>query len=284
MELRVETSEGYSMPNGCYVGVRVGDVLKQGRYEPQRCYHFPQVDRRRNAKIDIYQHVGYCVVAVDPDTKSSHELSVTGTNPSLPSTKIKVSVSSKSDESKQHREERTKALKNQAKDYLSKHSIEERLSDAVKALLKEQPTDPTEFLCRFLRGGKTDVAPVKQEASKAEPPAQVEPTKPEPSQAATAPTQVQAATAPTKEVKKEELNVAREKAKAVLSQAANDGTLEKAMQEAKGERTGEDYASEGPAIVLDLEYESPPAFVVPYSSMADPSLMNFGMQPGLMFI
>ncbi|CAK9098207.1 unnamed protein product [Durusdinium trenchii] len=31
-----------------------------------------------------------------------------------------------------------------------RHSIEERLSEAVKALLKEQPADPTAFLCKQL--------------------------------------------------------------------------------------------------------------------------------------
>ncbi|CAE8587498.1 unnamed protein product, partial [Polarella glacialis] len=164
MELRVESADGHSLPNGAYVGVRVGDVLKQGRYEPQRCYHFPQVDRRRNAKIDIYQHVGSCVLAVDPDAKAVHEVTVTSTDPSFQPTKIKVSVQSKSDEQgRQQREERTKALKNQAKDYLSTHNIEERLSEAVKALLKAQPSDPTEFLCRTLREG----APPVEEKSKA---------------------------------------------------------------------------------------------------------------------
>jgi len=39
--------------------MRVGrDELPEiARYEPQRCYNFPQLDRRRNAKVDIYQHV-----------------------------------------------------------------------------------------------------------------------------------------------------------------------------------------------------------------------------------
>merc|ERR1719231_259165 len=107
MEVRVESADGFFMPANAYIGIRVGDVLKQGRYEPQRCYHFPEVDRRRNAKIDLYQHVGSCVVAVDPDTKSNHEVSVTATDPSFPATKLKVSVQSKSEEAgKQQREER----------------------------------------------------------------------------------------------------------------------------------------------------------------------------------
>lgn len=149
----MESSAGYDVPPGCYVGVRVGDVLKQGRYEPQRCYHFPSMERRRNAKIDVYRHVGSCIIAVDPDATSSHEVNVASTDPTVPEMRLKVNVQSSTADAGKQREARTKAVKNQAKDYLTKFSIEEKLSDAVKALLKEQPADPTEFLCRFLQGG-----------------------------------------------------------------------------------------------------------------------------------
>jgi len=152
MEVRVESAAGFDLPPGCYVGVRVGDVLKQGRYEPQRCYHFPTMERRRNAKIDIYRHVGSCIVAVDPDAKSFHEVSVASSDPTVPEMKLKVNVQQSAVDVGKQREAKTKAVKNQAKDYLSKFSIEEKLSEAVKALLREQPADPTDFLCRFLSG------------------------------------------------------------------------------------------------------------------------------------
>lgn len=156
MELRVESAEGFNMPPGCFVGVRVGDVLKQGRYEPQRCYHFPKVERRRNAKIDVYRHVGSCIVAVDPDAKTLHEVNVSSLDPSIAEMKLKVNVQSAVMDSGKQRETKTKAVRNQAKDYLAKYNIEEQLSEAVKALLKEQPTNPTEFLCRHLRGGNDE--------------------------------------------------------------------------------------------------------------------------------
>jgi hypothetical protein len=108
------------------------------------------MERRRNAKIDIYRHVGSCVVAVDPEAKSLHEVNVASTDPSVQEMKLKVSVQSTAADSGKQREARTKAVKNQAKDYLSKYQIEEKLSEAVKALLKEQPANPTDFLCRHL--------------------------------------------------------------------------------------------------------------------------------------
>jgi len=164
MELRVETAEGCSLPAGCHVGIRIGDVLKQGRYEPQRCYNFPQVERRRTAKIDLYQHIGTCVVTVDPEAKSTHEVQVQTGDPDQD---LRLKVNSRAvvgEEAKSKpsstRETRSQTMKLQAKDYLSKHSVEERLSEAVKALLKEQPSDPTEFLCRLLRGETGAAAPV----------------------------------------------------------------------------------------------------------------------------
>jgi hypothetical protein len=133
------------------VAVRVGEVLKQGRYEPNRAYNFPAGDRHRNAKIDIYRHVGACVVAVDPDTKADHEVTVSCSDPSLSAIKLNVNVQSVAAQvQKQRREEKAKNVKNQAEGYLARYSIEERLSAAVKALLKEQPANPTDFLCKFL--------------------------------------------------------------------------------------------------------------------------------------
>jgi len=161
MELRVATAPGYSVPPGCFVGVRVGDVLKQGRYEPQRSYHFPTVDRRRNAKIDIYRHVGSCVLAVDPEAESTQDVDVCSNDPTFPAIKLNVNVQSASavDNKEQRREEKTTMIKSQAKDYLAKNNIEEKLSMAVKALLKEQPENPTDFLCRYLSGGSVPSSP-----------------------------------------------------------------------------------------------------------------------------
>lgn len=69
MQVCVETCDGCQLPPGCHVGIRVGEMLKQGKYEPHRSYHFPPTDRRRHAKIDIFQHVGSCTVTVDPEVR-----------------------------------------------------------------------------------------------------------------------------------------------------------------------------------------------------------------------
>mmetsp|Transcript_7859 Transcript_7859/g.22595 ORF Transcript_7859/g.22595 Transcript_7859/m.22595 type:complete len:301 (-) Transcript_7859:22-924(-) len=158
MELQVECCEGTTLPQGCYVGVRVGDVLKQGRYEPKRSYHFPKAGRR-TAKIDIYHHVGSCSVQLDPEADSTHHVDVQSLDPAFGPMSLNVSCLVKAtDVSKEKREAKAVAMKKEAKEYLAKHSIEDRLADVVKSLLKEQPADPTEFICRMLQQSKGNTA------------------------------------------------------------------------------------------------------------------------------
>lgn len=223
MELRVEAALGFTLPKNCFIGVRVGDVLKQGRYEPQRCFNFPQLDRRRNAKVDIYQHVGTCMVAVDPDTKATHEVAVTSLDPETPASRIKIHVQAMSEENKQQREQRTKALKVQARDYLMKYSIEERLSEAVKALLKEQPADPTAFLCKQLTDWDKASAVTKEAAPAASELPQV--------------------------FEDESVNRLRKDAREAFVRATDDGSLESALNSVKGGRNahGKDGGSKDSA-------------------------------------
>eukprot|EP00931_Biecheleriopsis_adriatica_P124274 TRINITY_DN993_c0_g1_i1.p1 TRINITY_DN993_c0_g1~~TRINITY_DN993_c0_g1_i1.p1 ORF type:complete len:395 (-),score=97.68 TRINITY_DN993_c0_g1_i1:23-1207(-) len=239
MEIRVEATKLDQLPRGCYVSVRVGEVLKQGRYEPQRCYNFPNMDRRRDARIDLYQHVGTCLVAVDPDSKASHEVFTTSTDPAFPPTKLKVNVTSRSEEVNKQRTERNKALKGKAKDYLWMHKVEERLSDAVKALLKEQPSEPFEFLSNFLcnkteqptAAAGTQLPPLKKEgAENVKQSNDVAPTR---QNKAAAPTRTDAGSAskPTgSEMGPVDTEELRARAYQVLTQAAGTGELNSALQ------------------------------------------------------
>jgi hypothetical protein len=274
MEVRVESAEGCSMPTGCFVGVRIGETLKQGRYEPQRCYHFPQIDRRRNAKIDLYQHVGTCTVSVDPDAKSNHDVAVTSTSPEFPGLRLKVAVAAKSDDTeKKQREQRVKTLKNQANDYLAKHNIEERLSEAVKALLKEQPADPTDFLCKVLRNEAPGAAPPQQ---KSQPPASEQPSLGK----------------PKKETSGESL---RTKAANKLMEASENGELCNILNEIKSEAKPAATTAPAPAappkqkvpppkVVTMPVKVGPPAKMINSMTVTGPAFASMGFRPTMMFI
>eukprot|EP00913_Durusdinium_trenchii_P003348 g3099.t1 len=115
MEVHVEAANAEQLPKGCYVSVRVGDVLKQGRYEPQRAYNFPGIDRRRDVRIDVYQHVGNCLLTAD-SWDAMHDTYATSTNPDFPAMKFKVSVSTKSEEVQKSKTDRAAKMKGKAKD------------------------------------------------------------------------------------------------------------------------------------------------------------------------
>lgn len=151
------------MPQGCHVGVRVGDILKQGRYEPGRSFNFPAIQRCRNAKIDVYRHIGSCIVGVDPEAKSTQEVKVsTVGDAAVKDFRLKVHVRQATTGVIR---EKSKQVRSQAKEYLAKHCIEEKLSEAVKALLRVRPENPEEFLCAQIRaqGNQEEGPPQKVE-------------------------------------------------------------------------------------------------------------------------
>jgi hypothetical protein len=135
--------------------------------------------------------------------------------------KLKVSVQSNAVDAGKAREARTKAVKNQAKDYLSKYSVEEKLSEAVKALLREQPSNPTEFICRHLMvndGGVMPSSPLGGASTQAPVQSNLASPAPKPSG--------KAAIQP-----KSEMDVLREKAFNTLTEGAKKGDLQRVLQE-----------------------------------------------------
>eukprot|EP00418_Pyrodinium_bahamense_P012883 CAMPEP_0179118768 /NCGR_PEP_ID=MMETSP0796-20121207/55876_1 /TAXON_ID=73915 /ORGANISM="Pyrodinium bahamense, Strain pbaha01" /LENGTH=653 /DNA_ID=CAMNT_0020817241 /DNA_START=84 /DNA_END=2042 /DNA_ORIENTATION=- len=162
MELQVDTADGSSLPKGCFVSIRVGDVQKQRRYENKGSFQFPAPAHTRKAKIDLYMHVGTCSTSVGPDGKVS-EVKVQPLEPGAPNPRLKV-VSSLKPEAVVDREAKMSTVKKDAVAYLSKWLIQERLGEAVKAVLLKRPDDPIDFICSFLRAGAgSPPEPIKSE-------------------------------------------------------------------------------------------------------------------------
>ncbi|CAE7215008.1 unnamed protein product [Symbiodinium natans] len=155
MELLVEAAS--EVPQGCFVSVRLGDNLKQRRFDKNSAkYHFPIPEEKRKARIDVYQLVGTCSVQVDPASSGMDEVKVISSDPKAEGMKLRVSSSSKElkaeDTAKQRREIETET-KDAAVGYLAKHGIEQRLSECLRTLLRMKPEDPVEFMCKFLKAG-----------------------------------------------------------------------------------------------------------------------------------
>lgn len=160
----METTSGYSLPNSCFVSVRVGDVQKQRRYDPKGLYQFPCPAHRRTAKIDLYQHVGTCNTLVGPDAIPT-EVAVQPLQPNAPEAVLKV-ISANKPDAGANREQRMSAVKKEAVEYLNMWQIQEKLGEAVKQLLQKRPDDPIDFICSFLQAHK----PMAFQATKVESP------------------------------------------------------------------------------------------------------------------
>merc|ERR1719421_2042573 len=87
MEVRIEVDEGCVVPEGCFVAVRVGEVQKQSKYNPGRAYRFPE--KRRYAKVDIFQRVATCDLCMDTEQVECKSVGVTSLDPKMEGFKLK---------------------------------------------------------------------------------------------------------------------------------------------------------------------------------------------------
>jgi len=150
MEIRIEDVPG-TLPAGCFIGVRIAEMLKQRRYDSGCSYTFPKVERRRNAKIDVYRHIGTCNAIVDPEAETDKVISVGVLDPAVSEMKLRVSATAKSPPANKPPDTIRSEAKKSAMDYLTTHQLEEKLADAMKVLLVKRPDDPLEFICQYLR-------------------------------------------------------------------------------------------------------------------------------------
>eukprot|EP00930_Biecheleria_cincta_P059836 TRINITY_DN4555_c0_g1_i1.p1 TRINITY_DN4555_c0_g1~~TRINITY_DN4555_c0_g1_i1.p1 ORF type:complete len:328 (+),score=60.10 TRINITY_DN4555_c0_g1_i1:84-1067(+) len=205
VDINLEAVDGDSLPKDLYLSLRVGEQQKFSKANNSgRTFKFAQPEDKRYGKLEIYRRVGVAAISLDTEKyQEAHELTVPvddervsgkevkyrfclGGNGSLP-TSPKGSV----DPAKQ-----VSAKVNVARDYLQKHQLEQRLSEAMQAVLREQPEDPGAFLAQRLTSGagivkkaeeplkmmqNTQASQVAQSGSNAAPPSQP------PAQASSAP-------------------------------------------------------------------------------------------------
>jgi len=167
MEIKVEGLDN-SLPSKCYIGIRAGGVQKQALYDAKTAYRFPEV--KRNSKIDIFRRIGTCdlawscdghesrvCTALDPnktDTGMRMRVSMTRLSAAPKSSKVAVqsgaaaaaaAAAAKGPANNAKAEAAAKSAK-----YISEHGVEDILTAAMRALLKQLPDDAPSFLCDFI--------------------------------------------------------------------------------------------------------------------------------------
>jgi len=165
MEIKVESLNN-SLPPKCYVGIRSGGVQKQALYDPHTKYRFSDV--KRFSRVDIFARVGTCDIAWSCDDNETRTCCALDANKKETDMKMKVSMTRlalcpKTLSASAPGPAKTNSLSGNAQannvkgdsaaksaKYISDHRVEDILTNAMRALLKDLPDDAPAFLCDFI--------------------------------------------------------------------------------------------------------------------------------------
>eukprot|EP00933_Yihiella_yeosuensis_P028989 TRINITY_DN22734_c0_g4_i3.p1 TRINITY_DN22734_c0_g4~~TRINITY_DN22734_c0_g4_i3.p1 ORF type:complete len:430 (-),score=103.47 TRINITY_DN22734_c0_g4_i3:154-1443(-) len=156
VELRLEQVEDGSMPKDCFLSVRMGDIQKISRLGASRIYRFPQATGRRQSKIEVFQRIGVLNMDIDSAASTSQEVSINCQDTGFGKLSMKVGINTGGKNEEPHPEspgKKAPAKVKAAKEYLGKHNLEGRLSEAMQAVLRERPEDPASYMAALLMGG-----------------------------------------------------------------------------------------------------------------------------------
>eukprot|EP00747_Dinoflagellata_sp_TGD_P185730 gnl/TRDRNA2_/TRDRNA2_42420_c0_seq1.p1 gnl/TRDRNA2_/TRDRNA2_42420_c0~~gnl/TRDRNA2_/TRDRNA2_42420_c0_seq1.p1 ORF type:complete len:502 (-),score=106.92 gnl/TRDRNA2_/TRDRNA2_42420_c0_seq1:101-1567(-) len=165
VDVKLEAVDAVQQASDLYLSLRVGDVQKLSKLSAvstAKTYKFPTsaVGDRRYGKLEIYRRIGGCSVSIDPSKLDGlYELAVPVTDSSMGNAvKFKVALNDKTGaltakDSKPDGKDMQYPNVVKAKEYLEKHQLESRLSEAMQAVLREQPADPGAFVAQMMVSG-----------------------------------------------------------------------------------------------------------------------------------
>lgn len=137
------------MPKECFLSVRMGEMQKISRLQPTRIYRFPKGAQRRQSKIEVFQRIGTCTLDLDVTDPFPHQVTINCEREGFGTLGMKVIATQESKPEEATDPKATNRVK-AAKDYLAKHGLEVKLSDAMQAVLRERPDDPAAFTASLL--------------------------------------------------------------------------------------------------------------------------------------
>lgn len=158
VELKLNTADWQSYVKDHYISVRVGEVQKLAKLAASRTYKFPKdvVNSRKYGKVELFRRVGQAVVCIDPKMASGVNEVEVAFDEAGKSLKFDAEVFRFG--AKPSSPKKAAATPNKVAAYLDEHHLEARLSDAMQAVLREQPADPAAFLADLLTKNGSIVA------------------------------------------------------------------------------------------------------------------------------
>jgi hypothetical protein len=173
VEIRLEleqSSSDRSRHIDCFVSVRLGEHQRMSPLSSKCTYRFPRSNEAaKQGKIEIFKRVAVARVSVNP---CDDPLVVSMPSSELEPLAFKMCVLADDASKEKHRREDVKGARaREAKEYLQKHSVEACLAEAMQALLRERPDNPTEFLASAILSSQISSqkreVPVTEKAPKA---------------------------------------------------------------------------------------------------------------------
>mmetsp|Transcript_60063 Transcript_60063/g.173153 ORF Transcript_60063/g.173153 Transcript_60063/m.173153 type:complete len:555 (-) Transcript_60063:178-1842(-) len=162
VEVKLDTDDCMKLDGDHYVSVRIGEAQKLAKMAPSRTYRFPSsaIGNRKYGKIEVFRRVATSILCIDPTlaaTNNEVELALGDLRLHF-DTKVGYTETTKT-AAPPDVTAPPKAKANSAAEYLQKHHLETRLSEAMAAVLKERPEDPSVFMAQHLAGSSLKLAP-----------------------------------------------------------------------------------------------------------------------------
>jgi hypothetical protein len=223
VDVKLDLTPGSLEPasnHDCFVSVRVGELQKLSRLANSRTYRFPKISENHQGKIEVFKRVAFYPLDINPLNDGPAEVTLPIGTSGKVGFQVDISASEATKEKtrqaqKEQGNDITASKTNNAKEYLQKHCVEQKLSEAMQALLRERPDNPAEFLANALRN-LNDSMPSPVDASKRiGGPAATTGDKCEPAPPNT-------------------MQALRKEAELALVKASQDGRLQLALSETKG--------------------------------------------------
>jgi len=153
-----------------YVSVRVGEAQKLSKFCPSRTFRFPKsaVGDRRVGKVELFKRIAGHSIEIHAGAKQHlQEVPFEHVEPGL---KFQVSLDGPPPPDPEIAAKLSKPKAAAAKEYMERHGLELRLSEAMQSVLRELPDDPISALCSALQQVKAAVKkmPLPEPSGKAQ--------------------------------------------------------------------------------------------------------------------
>mmetsp|Transcript_137560 Transcript_137560/g.343250 ORF Transcript_137560/g.343250 Transcript_137560/m.343250 type:complete len:397 (-) Transcript_137560:273-1463(-) len=146
VELKLRSVGETNLPKDCFISVRVGDMQKFSRFQGSRSYSFKKHDNGFG-KIEVFRRLGACNFAMDSLDRGARAVDISCFDADCKNLSLAVE---KEDASSEPIKPGENCRVNLAKEYLDKHGVEIRLSEAMLGVIRDRPDDPLEYIASQL--------------------------------------------------------------------------------------------------------------------------------------